>query len=79
MMGIYAWMLSIATIVVAVILTIIVMMQNSKEGNSAVAGANTFYGSNKANTLDGLLSKLTVVFAFVFVVLCFLTTIAIIK
>ncbi|MEG0073988.1 MAG: preprotein translocase subunit SecG [Clostridia bacterium] len=79
MMGIYAWMLSIATIVVAGILTVIVMMQNSKEGASAVTGGNTFYGANKSNTLDGLLSKLTVVFALVFVILCFLTTIAIIK
>ena len=79
MMGIYAWMLAIATIVVAIILTVIVMMQNSKQGSSAVAGANTFYGSNKDNTLDGLLSKLTVVFTLIFVVLCFLTTIAITK
>lgn len=79
MMGIYAWILSIATILVAIALTIFVMMQNSKEGQSAVTGNNTFYGSNKGKTLDGILSKLTAVFAVVFVILCFLTTIAIIK
>ena len=78
-MGIYAWILSTLTIIVAISLTVFVMMQNSKEGQSAITGNNTFYGSNKGKTLDGLLSKLTAVFAVIFIVLCFLTTIAIIK
>lgn len=78
-MGIYAWILSILTVIVAISLTVVVMMQNSKEGQSSITGNNTFYGSNKGKTLDGVLSKLTAVLAVVFVVLCFLTTIAIIK
>jgi len=55
------------------------MMQTSKDGKSAALGANTFYGANKGKTLDGLLSRLTVVFSIAFIILCFLTTIAITK
>ncbi len=78
-MGWIDWTISILTIVVGIILTIVVMLQNSKDGQSAVTGANTFYGANKSKTLDGILSKYTVVLALVFIVLCFLTTVAIIK
>lgn len=78
-MGWIDWTLSIVTIVVGIILTIIVMLQNSKDSQSAVTGANTFYGANKSKTLDGVLSKYTVAFAVIFCILCFLTTVAIIK
>ena len=78
-MGWIDWTVSILTIVVGIILTIVVMLQSSKDGQSSVTGANTFYGANKSKTLDGILSKYTVVLALVFIVLCFLTTIAIIK
>lgn len=78
-MGWIDWTLSIATIVVCIILTIVVMLQNSKTGESSVTGANTFYGSNKSKTMDGALSKLTVVLSFVFIILCVLTTISIMK
>lgn len=76
-MGWIDWTLSIVTIVVGIILTIIVMLQNSKDSQSAITGSNTFYGANKAKTLDGVLSKYTVGFSIVFCVLCILTTIAI--
>lgn len=76
-MGWIDWTLSIVTILVGIILTIIVMLQNSKDSQSAITGSNTFYGANKSKTLDGVLSKYTVVFAIVFCVLCFLTTVAI--
>ena len=69
--------LSIVTVLMAIALTVVVMMQNSKSGQSAVTGNNTFYGSNKGKTLDGVLSKWTVVLALVFIVLCTVTTIAI--
>lgn len=78
-MGWIDWTLSIVTIVVAIILTIVVMMQNSKDSQSAITGANTFYGANKSKTLDGVLSKWTVVLAIVFCILCFVTTVSIIK
>ena len=76
-MGWIDWTISILTIVVGVILTIVVMLQDSKEGQSSVTGANTFYGANKGKTLDGVLSKYTVVLAIAFCVLCVFTTISI--
>lgn len=78
-MGWIDWTLSIATVVVGIILTIVVMIQNSKDSQSAITGSNTFYGSNKSKTLDGILSKWTVVLAIIFCILCFATTVAIIK
>lgn len=78
-MGWLDWTISIVTIVVGLILTVVVMLQNSKDSQSALTGANTFYGSNKSRTLDGVLSKWTIGLAIVFCILCFLTTIAIIK
>ena len=78
-MGWIDWTVSIATIVVGIILTIVVMLQNSKDSQSSITGANTFYGSNKSKTLDGVLSKYTVVLAVLFCILCFATTVCIIK
>ncbi len=69
--------LSIVTIAVGIILTIVVMLQSSKTSQSSVTGSNTFYGSNKSKTLDGVLSKYTVVLALIFIVLCIATTISI--
>ncbi len=79
MLGWIAWTLIVVTMVVAVALIAVVMMQSSKEGSSSALGTNTFYGANKGKTMDGILSKLTVVLGIVFIVLCFLTTIAITK
>lgn len=78
-MGWIDWTLSIATVVVGTILTIVVMMQSSKDSQSAITGSNTFYGSNKSKTLDGILSKWTVGLAIIFCILCFATTVSIIK
>ncbi|MCX8074897.1 MAG: preprotein translocase subunit SecG [Clostridia bacterium] len=78
-MGWIDWTLSILTLLVGVILTIIVVMQDSKSSQSSITGSNTFYGSNKSKTLDGILSKYTVVISLSFIVLCFLTTLAILK
>ena len=79
MIGWIAWTLIGLTLAVGIALIIIVMMQSSKEGSSAAYGNNTFYGSNKGKTLDGVLSKLTVFLGIAFIVLCFLTTIAVTK
>jgi len=78
-MGWIAWTLVGLTLLIGVVVIIVVMMQTSKDGHSSVTGGNTFYGSNKGKTLDGLLSKLTVLFSIAFIILCFLTTIAITK
>lgn len=71
--------LAILTIIVAIILIIVVIMQDSKTSESSVTGGNTFYGSNKGKTLDGILSKYTVFLSLLFIVLCVLTTISIMK
>ncbi len=76
-MGWIDWALSILTVIVGIIVIIVVMKQNSKSGQSAVTGNNTFYGSNQGKTLDGMLSKWTVVLSLIFIVLCVLTTISI--
>ena len=68
---------TILTVIVGIIVTIVVMLQTSQTSQSAVTGNNTFYGSNKGKTLDGVLSKWTVVLALVFIVLCVATTISI--
>lgn len=76
-MGWIDWTISIITVIVGAILTIVIMLQNSKEGQSSVTGSNTFYGSNKGKTLDGVLSKYTVGLAIAFCALCLITTISI--
>ena len=78
-MGWIDWTLSIVTVLVGIVLTIIVMLQNSKDSQSSITGANTFYCTNKSKTLDGTLSRYTVVFAIAFCLLCFATTVAIMK
>ena len=76
-MGILDYILSIATILVAILTIIIVMMQNSKTtGNAVVNDSNTFYANNKGKTIDGLLSKATIVMSLIFIVLCVATTIS---
>ena len=79
MIGWIAWTLIGLTLVVGIALTIVVMMQSSKDGSSAAYGNNTFYGSNKGKTLDGVLSKVTIVLGILFIILCFVTTIAVTK
>ena len=78
-MGWIAWTLVITTLVLGLLLIVVVMMQSTKSSRSVITGGNTFYGSNKSKTLDGLLSKITVIFGLLFIIACFVTTIAIIK
>lgn len=79
MIGWIAWTLIGATLLVGIALIVVTMMQSSKEGQSSAYGSNTFYGSNKGKTLDGVLSKFTVILGILFIILCFCTTIAITK
>lgn len=78
-MGWIAWSLISTTLILGIILIIVVMMQKSKDSKSVITGGNTFYGSNKNNTLDGLLAKMTIVVGLLFITSCFLTSVAIIK
>ena len=66
--------LTIVNIVLAVILVVTVLFQSGKSAGlsgSIGGGAETFFGKNKARTMDGMLAKLTVVVAFLFIVTSF--------
>ena len=65
--------LGIALLVLAVVISVLVMMQKSKEGNlsGAIAGGsdNFLSGSKKGNNKDKLLSTLTAIFSVIFGIL----------
>lgn len=57
--------------VLALVLIAVVLLQSGKSAGlsgSVGGGAETFFGKNKAKTLDGMLEKLTAVVAFLFIV-----------
>ena len=63
---------TIAYIVVALVLTVVVLFQKGKDPReSAVMGgsSDSFFSKNKSNTRDGMLEKVTAVFAIVFIIL----------
>ena len=62
--------LTIVHVILAVLLTAVVLFQSgSQEGlsGSISGGAETFFGKNKARSLDGILAKFTAVIAFLFI------------
>ena len=66
--------LTIVHVVRAVLLVAVVLFQSGKSAGlsgSIGGGAETFFGKNKARTLDGMLAKLTSVLAFLFIVTSF--------
>ena len=71
-----AWILRILFLLVCVVIMALVLMQDSKgEGlSAAITGGtrSTFISKNKGRTKEGLLSRLTVVFSVLFVVLAIL-------
>ena len=74
---------TIAYIVIALLLTIIVLFQKGKDPRSAgsVLGGSseTFFSKNKSNTREGILEKLTAVFAVLFIALSVVISLGIIK
>ncbi len=63
--------ITVVHVVLALVLIVVVLMQSGKSAGlsgSVGGGAETFFGKNKAKTLDGMLEKLTVVLAFLFIV-----------
>ena len=62
---------TVVHIIVSIALMLIVLLQSGKSAGlsgSIAGGAETFFGRNKARTLDALLSKLTSVAAVIFVI-----------
>ena len=69
-------------IVVAAVLTAVVLLQEGKDPrDSAIMGGSTdtFFGKNKAHTLEGLMTKLTSVFAVLFFILSIVLSLSFIK
>ena len=61
----------IVHVVLSVVLIAVVLLQSGKSAGlsgSIAGGAETFFGKNKAKTLDGMLEKATAVVAFLFIV-----------
>ncbi len=64
--------LTLVYLVIAIVLTVVVLLQEGKDPReSAVMGgsADTFFGKNKAHTMEGMMEKLTSVFAILFFIL----------
>ena len=63
--------LSVIFVLVAIILTIIVLLQEGKsQGLGSIAGmADTYWGRNKGRSMEGNLEKFTKFAALIFVVL----------
>ncbi len=74
---------TIVYIVVALLLTVIVLFQKGKDPRSAGAvmgnSGDTFFSKNKSNTREGMLEKLTAVFAILFIILSVVLTLDLFK
>lgn len=63
--------LTVVHIILAIILIAVVLLQSGKNAGlsgSIGGGAETFFGKNKARTLDGMLSRATTVVAILFII-----------
>jgi preprotein translocase subunit SecG len=66
--------LTIVHVILALVLIAVVLLQSGKTAGlsgSISGGAETFFGKNKARTMDGMLAKLTSVVAVLFIVTSF--------
>ena len=74
---------TIGYIVIALVLTVVVLFQKGKDPReaSAVMGdsGESFFSKNKSKTREGLLEKLTAIFAVLFIALSVVLSIGIIK
>ncbi len=68
------WIVTIALIVISVVLTVLVLMQEGKsQGLGAIAGAaDTYWGKNKGRSMEGRLVKATTVLCVLFFALAVL-------
>lgn len=63
--------ITVVHVILAVILVAVVLLQSGKSAGlsgSIGGGAETFFGKNKAGTIDGILEKATGAVAFLFIV-----------
>ena len=69
--------LSILQVIAAVAIIVVVLLQDSRKSGlsgSIAGGAETFFGKNKARSLDGKLARWTKILAAVFIVLTVVVT-----
>jgi len=70
-MGTLKTILIVIQVILAIVLIISVLMQQGKSAGLSGAisgGAETFFGKNKARTMDAMLARCTTVIAILFVV-----------
>lgn len=66
--------LTVVQVILSLILIAVVLLQSGKQAGlsgSIAGGAETFFGKNKARTIDGMLSRMTTIVAILFVVVSF--------
>lgn len=67
--------LTILFVLVCIVLTVVVLLQEGKSGLGSLAGGNntdTFWGKNKGRSTEGKLALVTKILAVVFMVLALL-------
>ena len=67
--------LTILFVIVCIVLSVVVLLQEGKSGLGSLAGGNnseTFWGKNKGRSAEGLLAKITKILAIVFILLALL-------
>ena len=63
-------------LIAAVLILLVLMQEGQSQGLGAISGgAETFFGKNKAKSLEGKLAKITKIAASVFIVLAIVSTI----
>jgi len=70
MPSIVTTIVTVVHVILAVLLVATVLLQSGKSAGlsgSVGGGAETFFGKNKAKTLDGMLEKFTAVLAVLFI------------
>ena len=70
-MAVLKMILTIVFILVSIILTVVVLMQQGKNaGLGALAGGSeTYWGKNKGRSMEGMLDKLTKILIAAFIIL----------
>lgn len=70
-MAVLKMILTIVFILVSVVLTVVILMQQGKNaGLGALAGGSeTYWGKNKGRSMEGMLEKITKILIAVFIIL----------
>ena len=70
-MGILKVILTIVFIIISLVLTVVILMQEGKQaGLGAIAGAaDTYWGKNKGRSMEGMLVKITKICVIAFLLL----------